>query len=198
MSLRGLLHGVFSHFSDRPPPLAEVPSERPARLHIGGQQRTPGWKILDIQRRPEVDYVGDITDLSQFPAGAFDEIYASHVLEHVPQAKMDTTLQGLRRVLADGGRIMISVPDLDVLCGLFLDRKLPVAARFNVMRMMFGGQIDANDFHCIGLNLDILLEYLRLAGFSRVDCVQSFGIFNDTSNCVVEGIPVSLNLVVWK
>lgn len=153
---------------------------------------------MDVQRRPEVDYVGDITDLSQFPAGSFDDIYASHVLEHVPQAKMLATLQGLRRVLADGGKVMISVPDLDVLCRLFLDRELPAETRFHVMRMMYGGQVDADDFHYVGLNLDLMLEYLTAAGFSRVERVSAFGIFDDTSNFVLRGVSISLNLVVWK
>lgn len=145
-----------------------------------------------------MDYVGDITDLSQFPVEFFEEIYASHVLEHVPQAKMAGTLQGLYRVLMKGGRMMISVPDLDTLCTQFLNQDLPLETRFQIMRMMFGGQIDASDFHYIGLNLEFLLKYLGDAGFSRAERVRSFGIFVDTSEFTINEVPISLNLVVWK
>ena len=37
------------------------------KLHIGGQEIKEGWKILDIQKNDGVDYVGNISDLSQFP-----------------------------------------------------------------------------------------------------------------------------------
>jgi len=32
------------------------------RLHIGGEEIKEGWKILNIQNKPGVDFVGDITD----------------------------------------------------------------------------------------------------------------------------------------
>jgi len=51
------------------------------KLHIGGQEPHPDWKILDVEPRPEVDYVGNASDLSQFEDNAISAIYASHVLE---------------------------------------------------------------------------------------------------------------------
>ena len=36
------------------------------KLHIGGKETKEGWKILNIQKSDNVDYVGDITDLCQF------------------------------------------------------------------------------------------------------------------------------------
>lgn len=52
------------------------------KLHIGGKEAHPDWKILDIEERPEVDFVGDAADLSQFEDNSVEAIYASHVLEH--------------------------------------------------------------------------------------------------------------------
>lgn len=168
------------------------------RLHIGGRQQKDGWKILDIQARPEVDFVGNITDLSQFPDGSVGDIYASHVLEHIPQASMVATLLGLRRALKNGGRLMIAVPDMDVLCRLFLDKNLSLDERFDVMRIIYGGQIDANDFHYVGLNMEFLVDLLQTTGFSRMRRVESFGLFNDTSDFTVKGVPISLNVEAWK
>ena len=36
------------------------------KLHIGGKEIKEGWKILNIQKNKGVDFVGDISDLSQF------------------------------------------------------------------------------------------------------------------------------------
>ena len=57
------------------------------KLHIGGKEIKDGWKILNIQKFDGVDYQGDISDLSQFEDNSIDEIYASHVVEHVPKKK---------------------------------------------------------------------------------------------------------------
>lgn len=168
------------------------------RLHIGGKEIKPGWKIFNIQPGEGVDYVGDIKDLSQFPDGMFDLIYGSHVLEHIPQFQMVSTLSGLNRILVQNGKLLISVPDLEVLCKLFLNPDLDKAARFHIMRMMFGGQVDANDFHYIGLTSEILMDYLGAANFKFCKRVDTFGYFNDTSSFAPYGVPISLNVIAYK
>lgn len=170
------------------------------RLHIGGQQVKPGWKILNIQPGPGVDFVGDISDLSQFESESFQEIYASHVLEHVPQAKFIQTLKGLHRILKTGGALMISVPDLDTLCGHFtqLAGTNNTEARIHVMRMIFGGQVDSHDFHHIGLSSDILAKFAGEAGFRTMQRVRAFEVFNDTSDYAPYGPPISLNVIITK
>ncbi len=98
------------------------------KLHIGGMEKKEGWKILNIQkndgREKHVDLVGDITDLSQFEDGSIEEVYASHTLEHVNQKNVFKTLKGIHRVLKDKGKFYVSVPDMDILCKLYLDPKL--------------------------------------------------------------------------
>lgn len=168
------------------------------RLHIGGREVKDGWKILNIQSGEGVDFIGDIQELSQFADESCDEIYGSHVLEHISQTKMVPTLQGFHRILKPGGRLMISVPDLEVLSKLFLNPQLDKAARFHVMRMMFGGQVDASDFHYVGLTFEFLADYMGAAGFTRMERVTSFELFNDTSNYAPYGVPISLNVVVYK
>lgn len=169
-----------------------------SRLHIGGREAKAGWQILNVQPGEGVDYVGDIQDLSQFAAESCDEIYASHVLEHVSIARILPTLRGFHRILKPGGRVMISVPDLEVLCKLFIHPQMQKPARFHVMTMMFGGQVDSADFHYVGLTFEFLSDYLAGAGFSRFERVEAFGIFNDTSNFAPYGVPISLNVIAFK
>jgi len=92
------------------------------RLHIGGKQVQEGWEILNIQSGKGVDFVGDVADLSRFQDDVFDEIYASHVLEHLGYINaLPAALTGIHQKLKPGGIFRMSVPDLETLCRLFLD-----------------------------------------------------------------------------
>jgi len=185
--------------SSAPSTAAAAPACEPLRLHVGGREKKEGWKILNIQPAPDVDFVGDCTDLGRFADGSVDELYASHVLEHVGyQTALPSTLAGFCRVLKPGGRAMISVPDFEILCRLFLEPRAAMRDRFHVMRMAFGGQMDAHDFHCVGLTYEFLSKYLFDAGFSRVERVKRFGLFHDDSGLEYMGAAISLNVVAYK
>ena len=169
------------------------------KLHIGGKEKKEGWKILNILKGEDVDYLGDISDLSQFKENSIDEIYASHVVEHVNQKNIKKTLAGIHRVLKDSGKFYVSVPDLDVLCRIFIAKDAPIKVKYHVMRMMFGGQTDEYDFHYFGWNFEFLEEYLTIAGFNKIEKVKSFSLFNDTSNFApYSGVPISLNVIAYK
>ena len=88
------------------------------------------------------------------PKESIDEIYASHVFEHVPQKKIISTLSGINRVLKTGGKFYVSVPDINVLFKFFLTPLKDYAAKIgktegeikmHVLRMIFGGQTDDYD-----------------------------------------------------
>ena len=169
------------------------------RLHIGGQTANPDWKILDVRPGPLVDFVGRCTDLSRFDDDSVAEIYASHVIEHLGyQTELETTLREFHRVLIDGSGLRISVPDLATLCSLYLDTGLDDAERFHVMRMMFGGQINAADFHRVGLDETSLARYLKKCGFANIVRVANFGLFEDASSLTFKGRAISLNLQARK
>ena len=170
------------------------------KLHIGGQVKAAGWEVLDANPGPIVDHVANARDLSVFPDHTFERIYASHVVEHFDyNGELAATLTEWHRVLVPAGILYVSVPDLDTLSRLFLDRKsLSIEDRFLVMRMIFGGHMDKYDYHVVGLNAEFLGHFMRLAGFPYVDRVERFGMFNDTSNAQVRGVPISLNVVATK
>ena len=169
------------------------------KLHIGGQQVKNGWKILNIQAGEGVDFVGDINDLSQFSDGSIEKIYASHVFEHVPQGSIVSALRGIFRVLKKEGEFYISVPDMDVLFRSFLDLNRTPQEKYHIMRMIFGGQTDQFDFHYFGWNELLLTDVLmRVVGFSELERVDSFNMFDDTSGYAPYGEFISLNLIVTK
>ena len=168
------------------------------RLHLGGREIKAGWKILNISPGLGVDFIGSISDLTQFGDCSCDEVYASHVLEHIAQNQVLVTLAGIYRILRPGGKFCVSVPDLDTLCHMFINPAATPAMRMHIMRMMFGGQVDAHDFHYFGWNQLFLFDYLQQAGFNKFERVESFGLFKDTSDYKPYGIPISLNVLAIK
>lgn len=171
----------------------------PIKLNIGSKIRAEGWTNFDIDPGPDVDVVGDCSDLSHFKDGSVDKIYASHVLEHLSyQGDLVAALKEWCRVLVPGGTVMISVPDLEMLCRLYIAPTMTPEQRFQVMQVMFGGQIDEFDFHSVGLSHELLAYYLAVAGFDQITRVDKFGLFNDCSTVHVAGIPISLNITAQK
>ena len=170
------------------------------RLHIGGKANVPGWEILDAIPAPYVEHVCNANDLSQFADGTFTEIYASHVVEHLDyNGELQRTLKEWNRTLIPGGRLLVSVPDLDVLAKMILDKeKLDEGEPFLVMRMVFGGHVDKHDYHVVGLNAEFLIKFLQDAGYVNIRKVTAFGLFNDTSSMIFKGVPISLNAVAEK
>lgn len=91
--------------------VAEQNTARGRRLEIGpGRARIPGFETLDVVPGRHVDHVADARTLP-LEDGAFDLIYASHVIEHVPWYQTVDTLREWRRVLAPGGEIEIWTVD---------------------------------------------------------------------------------------
>jgi predicted SAM-dependent methyltransferase len=170
------------------------------RLHIGGEAKSEGWEVLNANPAPHVDHVCNANDLSQFADGTFTEIYASHVVEHLDYSgELQATLKEWNRVLVPGGKVSISVPDLDVLAKLMLDKEgLTAEERYTVMRMIFGGHVDKYDYHVVGLNEEFLTGFLELAGYVKMRRVREFGLFNDTSSMAFKGVHISLNMIAEK
>jgi predicted SAM-dependent methyltransferase len=170
------------------------------RLHIGGKEAKAGWEILDVRPAPHVDHVGDAASLRQFADATFSEIYASHVLEHFCYLnELCPVLIEWHRVLQPGGVLRISVPDLDILAHLLLQRHtLDINQRFHVMRVLFGGHLHEHDHHRAGLNLEFMTAYLEKASFVNLQRVNRHGLFMDNSETVVVDTPISLNMNAYK
>lgn len=175
------------------------PGSAETRLHIGGEQVRAGWKIINPQPGPGVDYVADATILARFAENSVAEIYASHVLEHVGyQSELPAILAQMRRVLRPGGRLMVSVPDLIAIFKIFIEPTRSYEDRYVLMRAIFGGQLNAWDYHKAGFDRVLLARALGDAGFVGAKRVRSFGLFNDTSEVVAFGQPMSLNMEAFK
>jgi len=152
------------------------------KLHIGGHQKHPDWAIFDIAPSELTDFVGTCTDMSQFQAGSVEEIYASHVLEHLSHnQELEQALREFLRILKPGGRIRISVPDFQEIARAFCAEDLTTGDRYKLSRLAFGGQRNEYDLHKIGFSYDILRLFLEQVGFRNVSRVDQFNLFTDAS-----------------
>ena len=176
-----------------------INSEEPLRLHIGGQVPLAGWKILDISPGEHVDYVGDCAKLPQFANDSIEEIYLSHVLEHLGhQGEFAAALNEFFRALKPGGLLSIAVPDMHALCEIFLSPNSSLGVKFGVVNILFGGQRNIYDFHRTGFDEALLTHFLHAAGFSDLSRVKTFGLLGDASNYEYAGRSVSLNMRASK
>ena len=86
-------------------------------LHVGcGRAPLPGWlrdfkeTRLDISPDVSPDIVASMLDLGDI--GEFDVVFCQHALEHLYHHEVSAALAEFRRVLKDGGHLIVFVPDL--------------------------------------------------------------------------------------
>ena len=169
------------------------------KLNIGGSTPAVDWKIMHPSESVDADFKGDFGDLGQFDNETVDLIYSCHFLqrcgykEEIPQA-LDECL----RILKPSGELMISVPDMAALCILLVHEKITPEHQWYLMRIMFGGEIDDDDFNATVFTADFLGSFLTNAGFENIKCIDDFGLFEDASLEKLNGISVSLNMKAIK
>lgn len=160
-----------------PPPGAPVKKSKtlddftkPYRLHLGcGNIRIESFCNVDVMQTVGVDIVDDIRTLKKFSPGTAKEIYACHVLEHFAHDEIIPILKRWYEVLAPGGTIRISVPDIDRIVQIYA--KNP--KHFNTpghspwIGLIYGGQSTPYDYHKTGFNFCWLKHLLEQCGFTQ-------------------------------
>lgn len=155
------------------------------KLNLGaGVRPLLGYRNMDIQTTGESVFPLDIEDNS------VDEIRASHILEHFPQAQIPVVLKDWVRALKPGGVLKIAVPDFEWIVQQFSTGNgddLPLHA------YLMGGQVDEYDYHKAIFTEDLLGNALRAAGCTRITKWK-----NEDGQLDYASLPVSLNLMGIK
>jgi predicted SAM-dependent methyltransferase len=115
-----------------------------------------------------------------FPDETFDEVMASHVLEHFSMEEGNLVLKEAWRVLKHGGFITVCLPDLAKACEMYPSVAYDPDGRdnsqwFYVMGMIYGttGKDGEGQFHLCGYDRRFLKARFKQRDFERVEEVAS-------------------------
>ena len=96
----------------------------PVRLNLGcGDKILPGYINIDTassRKDKAPDIVADIRDLKNIKTEIADEILSVHVIEHFYYWEIPPLLQGWKRLLKVGGKIIIECPNLLYACQMIV------------------------------------------------------------------------------
>jgi SAM-dependent methyltransferase len=91
-------------------------------LNLGcGDRSHAGWVNVDLRPVRHGTVRHDVAaGKLPYAGGSFAVVYHSHLLEHVPPARLDFFLGECRRVLKPGGILRVVVPDLEQIADLYV------------------------------------------------------------------------------
>ena len=149
------------------------------RLDIGAGKtlRQDGWLTLD--NNGVCDLWWDLADGIPFPDNSVDEIYSSHVFEHIPPDSLVVLLRDCLRALAPGGSISVCVPNARLFLDAYSQKRFFVdQSNERVWKRGWfetGSLIDQINYiaymggeHRLMFDDANLTAFLRLAGFNDV------------------------------
>ena len=101
-------------------------------------------------------------DKLPYEDNSVDEIFSSHMLEHVYKIEVVPILKEWLRVLKPTGTLTLRVPDLVWCCNWWLNHP---TVNWD-MDVIYGNQSRPGEAHKTGFSREILVDYLREAGFN--------------------------------
>lgn len=143
------------------------------KLQLGaGNHPLPEWANLDLTGN---SVIWDLTKPLPVAPGSIHFVYSEHFIEHVGRADAQKIIENCRAVMAPGGVIRISTPDLAVLVKDYSAGKL--------VEMPHGDWFPETPCRMINEGMHLwghqfvydeaeIFELLESAGFSKVERVQ--------------------------
>lgn len=140
------------------------------KLEIGSRSKPrPGYIHHDI--RP-LEHIEIVCDAKKFPKElyeTFDEVYASHILEHFNRFEVKGVLMEWTKLIRPGGVIDIVVPDVREIARQLTENFIDLEF-FNYL--MFGGNDYQYNVHKYGFDVVSLGTMLEAQGFEVLSAVE--------------------------
>ncbi len=119
-------------------------SAHPQRLHSYFKQ--DGWAVTSMDSEPSLnpDIKGTLTELSTLSSGAYDAIWAQHLLQQFYMHQIGNGLREMFRIIKDGGFVFLSIPDAQLAASFLANNKYDTAiytspaGPINAMDILFG------------------------------------------------------------
>lgn len=132
------------------------------KLHLGcGERYFKGYVNIDLRKTSATDLVCDISKLP-FSDNSVERIEIYHVVEHLPRHDFPKALKEWRRVLVEGGKLIIEYPDFDTVV------KEYIAGNEKRLDNIFGMQRFRGDTHLFGYNFTRMKKTLEDCGYKEV------------------------------
>jgi len=149
------------------------------RLNVGaGDVKIDGFTPVDRK-------FGDEAYPLKYGDGEADEIRACHILEHFDFKQVPQVLSDWVRVLKEGGRMRLAVPDVDKIAAMSDDPRR--------LLYLMGGQTDDNDYHKSAFTEDVLRGLMERAGLANIQRWETDGLDTSCHRCSLnlEGVKVA-------
>lgn len=115
------------------------------RLHLGcGDRKFEGYINIDIVPTEGSDMTTDVTDLNMIPSGSVSEIFMKSVFEHFYNDQQEQALREYNRILKKGGKLIIKVPDFEVVVDAYLKKEKGIVGKifdFSHVRQYVCGEL---------------------------------------------------------
>ena len=132
------------------------------KLHLAcGDILLPDYLNIDLYN-PLAEFKMDVRDLSAFDDNSVDEILAVALFEHLNPFSVGDVLKEWKRVLKNGGKLILEMPNILEICKAF--EGADKAKRYEFLNSIYGTTMPEYP-HLFGWYPEILGEHLSGAGF---------------------------------
>lgn len=92
--------------------IRQIKQSNPLKIEFGASGKREGWVTIGLDSNSDIIY--DIRNGIPFAENSIDEIYTSHLIEHLEYKEIIHFLTQCLRFLKSGGNIKICVPDTSI------------------------------------------------------------------------------------
>ncbi len=149
--------------------------EKPLRLHIGcGRKHFNSYVNIDKCRTSATDVVTEAWNLhgpaQNYDDGTIDEIYTSHMIEHLTPFEFQMALREWHRVLKLGGKLQIQCPNFELYVREWLEGDYGWRTGWGITNIFGWSDRGPGMMHKTGFTKESLEAITFKAGFATKIC----------------------------
>ena len=143
--------------------------ENALRLNIGcGSQRLDGY--INIDRYSRYSQIKTSAERLPFKDGSVEEIYASHIIEHLAPSALNDTLNEWCRVLKPGGQIVLRCPNFELYLREWLEGDDAYRQGWGIINVLGFSNRGAGYINRNGFTVMQLRKLMDAKGFRTIRC----------------------------